>query len=188
MSKSYYIRRVNPATGNTEFSRGGTSTTWGKNRKVWGGIGPFKNHIALFYPFAYTHRVEQNIQLVNSGKTFPSTLIPFASWWPFDEHCVIVELDEDDGIKEYPANEWIWANSIHPRLMADESAKKKLDPLISFAVESVRPLRQIQPSKSTAVRISDEEIQDLIAQHTDLPELVRAAEELTLNKMQMLKK
>ena len=80
-SKSWAI--YNPHT--KMWSRGGTNPKWGKNPKAW-GLGPLKNHLALFVNVRYNN--EQAVIVDNPYKS-----------------CLLVNLDTNMEEKEFTIQE-----------------------------------------------------------------------------------
>lgn len=180
--KTYYIYRAD-SDGKKTYSRGGTTPSWGRNRKTW-TIGPLKNHLSQHCPFFNRYRYSMPDDLnkygMHTGTLFPKTR------YPYGENCYVVELDETtNAINEYPAPQWIWNNSTLPRIKTelerDSYKAAEIDRMVGgydLALALMEPVR-VEPLDSSLLYtpFSNQEAQDLIGDEAVSLEAFRRIEE-----------
>ena len=188
MTKSYSIRDDDQPKGKI-WSRGGSGDVWSKNRKVWGSIGPFKNHLNLYNPLN-----TYGVLNISYGFYF-GTLIPRGHYFPYGgEKCVIVEVDEAANIiREYPAARWCWNNVYFPwyqNQWADRQTRirEKLGVQGEIALTMLEPVHVEAVVQTQAFEaLTDDEIYDLLeglgSAAADPLRVIRATEELVREKI-----
>lgn len=188
MTKSYSIRDDGQPAGKI-WSKGGSGSPWSKNRKVWGNLGPFKNHINLFNPIDISSYRPPDL----SNGFYEGTLISRRSGFPYGgDQCVVIEVDEvANTIKEYPAAKWCWNNVFFPWYQKQWESKQDsirrelgvkgeimLSMLEPINVEAVHQVEAFDP-------LTDDEIYELLeGVGAENPvELVRATEALVRERI-----